>query len=228
MGRAPPQIACWRIAGPLCREVLASEVLTRVCVGFWAAFDRCRGSREAEPLARSVWIGHQDARSNVLKLLARSSTLTIDGARSLDRLRRAAERWSDLLLAPFASLAEVTDLAHDRARLSDFAQDAAEDRRRKEIGSAQRLWSRSRAEAFASCRRLATFNSDLNDQIAGSLLACFDLDARDELLTPTLSAIWRSLLFQRLSTTAADVQIWISGLLTPGNGATVLNSAEFD
>ncbi|HEX3998504.1 MAG TPA: hypothetical protein VHX65_08150 [Pirellulales bacterium] len=219
--------SCWRAALPVCREVLASEILTRVCAGFCAVFDRRRGSREAEPLARSVWIGHQEARRSVLSLLAAGNGLPDAEAKRLDHLRRTAERWSDRLLAPLAALGELSDLAHDSARLADFAEDAIDDRVRDAaegsahiVGdTARQLWSRSRREAFASCRRLATFNADLNAQIAASLLSCFNLEGLDEMLAPRLSAFSRSLLCQRLSTIAADAQSWIAGLLAPDAAA---------
>jgi hypothetical protein len=208
----------WPAALPLCREVLASEILTRVCTGFWAAFDRQRGSREAEPLARSVWVGHLEARHSVLNLLARGNGLPDAEAAALDRLRRASERWSDLLLAPFATLGEVTDLAHDPERLADFADDVVDDRQCRTLGRSRHLWSASRIEAFASCRRLTTFNADLNAQIAASVLACFDLDGCDPALTPGLSAFSRSLLCERLTTVASDAELWIAGLLEQGAG----------
>jgi hypothetical protein len=216
----PSATAPWLAALPLCREVLASEILTRVCAGFWAAFDRQHGSREAEPLARSVWIGHLEARHCVLNLLARGKGLPGTDAAALDRLRRASERWSDLLLAPFATLGEVTDLAHDAERLADFADDIADDHHFRTLGRTRNLWSASRIDAFASCRRLTTFNADLNAQIAASVLTCFDLDAGDDALSPTLSAFSRSLLCERLTTIATDAELWIAGLLEPeGLGA---------
>jgi hypothetical protein len=216
---APAASLPWPAALPLCREVLASEIFTRVFAGFWAAFDRQCGGRDAEPLARSVWIGHLEARHGVLNLLARGSGLPRMEAAELDRLRRSAERWTDLLLAPFAALGEVTELAHDRERLADFADDFADDRQRGAVGRSQNLWSASRTEAFASCRRLATFNADLNAQIAATAIACFDLDAADELLAPRLSAFARSLLCERLATTADDAELWIADLLTREEGA---------
>jgi hypothetical protein len=213
----------WRSALPLCREVLASEILTRVCAGFWAVFDRQRVSHDAEPLARSIWIGHLEARHSVLNLLASGRGLPPAEAESLDRLRRTAERWSDLLLAPLLLLADVTEFAHDLDRLGDYAQDAAEERRSKSASTAQRLWSRSRGGAFASCRRLATFNADLNAQIAGGILDCFNFEACDESSVPGLAAISRSLLCERLIATTTDAQLWIAGLLSPGNERLTLS-----
>jgi hypothetical protein len=157
----------------------------------------------------------------VLHLLACGNGLTSAEAAALDRLRRASERWSDLLLAPFATLGEVTYLAHDAARLSDFAQDAADDRQFRTSERSQHLWSASRIEAFASCRRLATFNADLNAQIAASALACIDLDRAGEELTPGLSAFSRSMLCERLTSVAADAQLWIADLLSQGSGVRV-------
>jgi len=211
--KAPSDAPRWRTAAPLCREVLAGEILTRVCTGFWIAFDLCAETREAEPLARSVWIGHMESRRTVLNLLASGEGLPESEAESLDRLRRAAERWTDLLLAPFTSFGDVADLAHDAARMADFAQDAAEDGLTKSDGRSHYLWFRSRSEAFASCRRLATFNTDLNAEIAASILSCFHFDNLDEGTAPCVTAFSRSLLDHRLSTVADDAELWLAGLL---------------
>jgi hypothetical protein len=226
-GSASPGSQWWRAALPLCREVLASEILTRVCAGFWAVYDRQRVGQEAEPLARSIWIGHLESRHSVLSLLASGRGLPPAEAQSLDRLRRTAERWSDLLLAPLLLLADVTEFAHDLDRLGDYAQDAAEERRSSSAQTAQRLWSRSRAGAFATCRRLPTFNADLNGQIAGSVLSCFNLESCGETVAPGLTAIQRSLLCQRLMATTTDAQLWIAGLLSP-NGEQLTLTSDVD
>ncbi len=221
---APPH---WSGALPIFREILASEILTRVCVGFSASFDRMHGVSEAEPLSRSIYLGHLESRHSVLRLIASAGDLPLAAAKSLDQLRRAAERWSDLLVGPFMTFADVTELAHNEARLLDFAEDAADDRTLGRSQPTKRLWSQSRIDAFATCRRLTTFNSDLNAQIAASLLTCFNLDGCDE-QAPALAAISRSLLTERLSTMTADAEHWIAGLLAPETDAAFIRTSEVE
>lgn len=221
---SPPN---WSAAIPLVREILASEILSRVCVGFCAALDRLRDSREAEPLARSVHLGHLEARHSVLRLIATASDLPLAAAKSFDQLRRSAERWSDLLVAPFMAFADLTDLAHDQTRFLDFAEDAADDRTLGRSEPAKRLFSRSRIDAFSSCRRLTTFNSDLNAQIATAILGCFNLDACHDDQARGLATISRSLLSERLSTTATDAEYWIADLLAP-DAAAILRTSRIE
>jgi hypothetical protein len=131
---------------------------------------------EAEPVARSVWIGHLDARRRVLDFMASAPGLTHDDAVSLDRLRRASERWTDLLLAPFAVRCDVSDLAHDPARVQDFAEELGDSAFHAKTGISPGIRASSLRATYAVRNGYATWNADLNAEIAGAILTCFEPD----------------------------------------------------
>ena len=82
-----------------------------------------RGTDEAEPVARSVLIGHIEARHRVLTLMARTPGIDAEAAVKLNRLRRRAERWTDLLVGHLADMHGVSEFAFDPQRARDFAED---------------------------------------------------------------------------------------------------------
>ena len=56
----------WPHVRGVLEEILTSEMLTRVWATVLCAFDRQQGTLEAEPIARSIMIGHLEARHRVL------------------------------------------------------------------------------------------------------------------------------------------------------------------
>jgi len=83
-------------------EILTGEMLTRVWAAVARAYDRRRGTDDAEPVARSVLIGHVEARHRGLTLLAAGSCVPNADAIKLNNLRRRAERWTDVLVGRLA------------------------------------------------------------------------------------------------------------------------------
>ena len=74
------------------------------------AYDRTRGVVEAEPVARSVMLGHSEARHRVLTLWSAASGIDARTPVKLNRLRRHAERWTDLLVG------RLPNSGHQRVR----------------------------------------------------------------------------------------------------------------
>ncbi|MBN1393935.1 MAG: hypothetical protein JW959_02805 [Pirellulales bacterium] len=95
------------IFGPQVRgaieEIFAGEVLARTWAAVLAAYDRRRGGDEAEPVARSVMIGLAEARNRALRWLIRISGIDAQAGVELNRLRRRAERWSELFVEEIES-----------------------------------------------------------------------------------------------------------------------------
>ncbi len=90
-------------------EILTGEVLTRLWTAALCAYDRHRGTEVAEPVVRSVLIGHLEARHRVLTLLVRGPAICAEQAVKLNQLRRRTERWTDMLLASLAEWCDVGD-----------------------------------------------------------------------------------------------------------------------
>jgi len=190
-------------------EILTGEILTRVWAAVLCAYDRTRGTDEAEPVARSVMIGHSEARHRVLTLLSRTSGIDARTAVKLNRLRRHAERWTDLLIGRLADIQDVGEFAVDPKRAMDFAEDAPGRRGFEPSRLAWPLVLASLRNAFQRELGPVSPNADLNAGIAAGVLTCFPSGLLDS------TGLLRSLWLMRLTSAAEDAVCMIEELLAP-------------
>ena len=112
----------WIRTHGMIEEILCAEVLTRVWGATLTALDqRCRETR-IEPIVRDVLGRHLEARRRALELLVDGPRVPWEDAAELDSLRRRAERWTDLLVAPLVLEHDVHGFAFDAERSADFAE----------------------------------------------------------------------------------------------------------
>ena len=210
---APGASASWRRAQwpwtrALFEEVLTGEMLTRVWAAVLTTFDRARGSDDAEPIVRSVLIGHLEARHRVLTMLVRGPGIETEQAVQLNHLRRRAERWTDLFVGQLGGLGEVGEFAFDPQRAADFVPNASGGR-----GPAgQARWPLLVASLRGAFRRALSpvaISPELNERIAAAVLACFPPELFDS------TGVMKSLWMVRLAHLADDTQGLLSELLAP-------------
>ncbi len=113
----------WPLVRGVLEEILTGEVLTRVWTAVLCLYDRQHGGNEFESLARSIMIGHLEARHRVLMLIVRGPGINAESAVKLNHLRRRAERWTDLLVGYLARYGDVAEFAIDVDRAVDFSRD---------------------------------------------------------------------------------------------------------
>jgi hypothetical protein len=190
-------------------EILTGEILTRVWASVLCAYDRTRGTDEAEPVARSVMIGHSEARHRVLTLLSRASGFDAHTAVKLNRLRRHAERWTDLLVGRLAEIQDVGEFAVDPKRAMDFAEDAPSRQGFEASRLAWPLLLASLRKAFQRELGPVSPNADLNAGIAAGVLSCFPSEPFDS------TGLFRSLWLMRMTSAAEDAVCMIEELLAP-------------
>lgn len=184
-------------------EILTGEVLTRVWTAVLCAYDRQHGTDDAEPVARSVLIDHCEVRHRVLTLLVHGHGLDTGDAARLNRLRRRAERWSDLLIGNLAGMHGVGEFAISPERANEFSKDLRDN-------GGEFAWSLTLASLRAAFQRglgLVSPNEDLNARIAASILACFPAELFDS------TGLFHSLWLMRLMSIAADTQGMIDELI---------------
>ncbi len=196
-------------------EILTGEILTRVWTAVLCAYDRSRGTDEVEPVARSVMLGHTEARHRALTLLMRGTGIETNESVRLNRLRRRSERWTDLLVSRLAGVHNVEEFAADPVRSRDFAQDQAGRRGVQENRLAGPLLQASLREAFEHDLDDESPNADLNAQIAGGILTCFPPGLFDS------TGLFRSMWLARLTNMAEDAQAMIEELLGPAPPETL-------
>jgi hypothetical protein len=192
-------------------EILASEILTRVWSAVLCAYDRQHGTNDVEPIARSVMIGHMEARHRVLTMLVRESEIDSQTAVELNRLRRCSERWTDLLIGSIMQICDVSEFAIEPQRAKDFSGDL---RQRGDLAGGRHLWSLVLASlhaTFESGLAPTSPNADLNARIASSILSCFPSDSFDS------TGLFHSFWYMRLTKVADETQGMIADLLSNPN-----------
>ncbi len=182
----------------LAEEILASEVLTRVWTATMTAHDQQHGMDEAEPLARSIYLGHQEARNRVLRWLVNGPHLSLRQLDSLNTLRRRMERWTDSLLAHLSPLVDISPWVFDHERAADFTQDLADNPVNSQhcVG----IVRNSLREAVLADAQPHSPNGDLNQQIASIIVAC--LPASYVAASDLPLALW----LERLGSVADETQ----------------------
>jgi len=161
------------LAASVIGEIVVSEMLTRTWAAVMAEYDRQRGIGDAEPVARSLMIGHMEARHRALQLLLNSPGMRGRTAIDLNDLRRRAERWTDLLVGYLSADFDVSRYASNAERASRFAEAINS---RGERSDRHTLWSTLVSAihvAFEADKVYGTPNADLNGEIASSILSCF-------------------------------------------------------
>jgi hypothetical protein len=199
----------WPRIESLLEEIVSTEMLTRVWGAVLCAHDRRHQLSESEPIARSVLLGHLEARHRVLKFLINTPGIEYKAAVRLNQLHNATERWTDLLVGYLAEMGDLSEFAADPARAKDFGQDFLQG---GDLPGRGRVWpliysslrSRYHRESAPS-----TPNSDVNLRIASSILGCFPGDLFDS--TGQFQSLW----IFRLGHVAADAQGMIEELLHP-------------
>jgi hypothetical protein len=199
----------WPEVRGVLEEILTGEILTRVWTAVLCAYDRSRGTDNAEPVARSVLIGHIEARHRVLTLLTREANIEAKAVVNLNRIRRRSERWTDLLVGRAGGVREVAEFAVDPRRAQDFADDAPS---RRGFAASRLAWPLLLASLRAAFQRelgAVSPNGDLNAAIASGILACFPSELFDS------TGLFRSLWLMRITSAAEDAQVMIEELLAP-------------
>ena len=188
-------------------EVLTGEILTRVWTGIVCGFDRRNQTQEAEPVARSVLVGHLEARHRTLHVMVSGRVASSRHAAALNRVRRRSERWTDMLLGHVMHSHDVTEFGFDATRVREFADALRYERQQWWGADAWSLVLSSLRAAFQCGTRGDSPNGDLNERIASSVLACFGPDVFDS--TGQFRSLWQI----RLANTTADTQGMIEDLL---------------
>jgi hypothetical protein len=208
-GKPTAARAQWPFMRSVLEEILTGEVLTRVWTAVLCLCDRRQGTQEAENIARSIMIGHLEARHRVLMLLVRGPGVDAEAAVKLNHLRRRTERWTDLLVGYLAGMGDVGEFAFDQDRARDFAQDLSEQGKLPGGHQAWPLILASLRAGFQQGLAPASPNEDLNAAIASAILSCLNPDLFDA------TGLFRSLWLARLTSVANDVQGMIDNLLGP-------------
>ena len=191
---------------PVLEEILTGEVLTRIWTAVGCACDAARGGDELVPVVLNVWSGQLEARRRALNLLVSGRGLRVDEVLSINRLRRACERWTDALLGFLVGVCPVERFAFHRQRVHEFAQ-AVRHNSHGEWSCARLLGSFH--AAFEQGLAPVAANPDLNRQIVEGILSCLEpMDA-------TSLIHFRSVWLLQIEQQTSAAQAMIDDLVAP-------------
>ncbi|PQO31537.1 hypothetical protein [Blastopirellula marina] len=198
----------WNAARPVIEEILVSDILTRVWISTCVAYDRIHRKVAAEPVARSVFLGHMEARNRALNLLLHGRGLEATMMVPLNRLRRRTERWTDMLLGYIASETDVNSFGYDQSRVREFGSDIRGERNAMTRNATWTMLLESAVDAFGNQLVNEPANADLNRDIAGAVMSCFGADLFDQ--TTLINPMWEA----RIANLADDAELLVEQLLT--------------
>ena len=116
----------WESLKPVLNEIFVTEILTRVWGATLTAHDRHHRIRCAGPIARNTTDGHTQARNRAMRLLVNGPQVPLKALAEVDRTRRKAERWADLLIGHLALKYGLEDFAFESRRSLEFGQSQME------------------------------------------------------------------------------------------------------
>lgn len=182
-------VGLWRSVEPLIAEVFVTEVLTRVWAATLTAADLHRGDNSCGPIAQHTMKGHIECRNRALELMANSLQVPLVVMSQVDRIRRKAERWSDLLIGHLVLHYQLDQFAFEEARSIEFGQSQI-----REIVKAtdEPVWEFVLAGvrlAFSSVNDMDAPSDTWNRGIVRSVLGAFPRDSFDS--TGTFKSIRR-------------------------------------
>jgi hypothetical protein len=205
-GVEPPPVAPLELLATL-EEIFVSEILARVWTTVLVARERRFRTGVDEPLARSAFDSHMEARNRALRMLLNRRLISGRQAAALNVARKRAERWSDVLIGGLLQKDVTSEFAVEPNRAHDFAEDLAE---RRELPGGRHAWRMTLtalARAFQDLLHEPAANPDANARLAASILGCFPAELFDS--TGLMQSLWLA----RLTATASDAQGLIEELL---------------
>ncbi len=188
----------WDDLLPLAEEVLASEILTRVWAALGCAFDARTQTDDVAPFVRSALVSHLESRHRMLRFVMERSELSSERIRHIDRIRRQAERWTDVLLGYLIHYTDIREFAFDDNRVEDFALSLRNPSSSTDM--VKSLLLVSLRTTFGPGFSGACPHPQLNGEICQAVLSCFAADVLDAI--GPFQSVWEV----RLSQTADDTQ----------------------
>jgi hypothetical protein len=180
----------WAALEIVIQEIIQSEMLTRIWSATVLCHDWYRRSDELSGLAHSVHLSHFEARNRAMRIMLSCEDDEVETVERLNALRRRTERWTDVFLGqlPFGDIA--VQFAYDKKRVADFHVEQRESTG-DNIQTRQKVLQASFATDLMRNQASYTANPDLNQQIAGGVLACFPADRFDSIGLPkSIKMVW--------------------------------------
>ena len=210
----------WSDLEPILSDIFVSEILTRVWGITLTAVDLPRGQKSAGPIARNTTNGHTEVRNKAMNLMV-SSQASMAQVSKVDRLRRKAERWTDLLVGHLALKYQLPEFAFEDQRSLDFGQSQMQEFVRATDESVWEFVHAGIRLAFSGVSQDGCISTSWNRGIVRSILGSFPIDCFDE------AGMFKSLRRIRIERTGSESGIVGSGTAPPTTDVSPRCSIKF-
>ena len=157
----------------LTEQILVNDLLNRVWTVAAIACDRQRNEDRAETLVKNVLRGHLIVRHKALGLCLNNSGLTAEQVIHVNKLRKSAERWSDMLNCMLMGQYDLWDYAYDLDRAKEFYEERIGTDQHKSGSAAWKLILAGLRHSFADVDGLAAPLHDDDRLIARVMMDAF-------------------------------------------------------
>lgn len=110
-------------ARSIAEQILINEMLARVWTILMMARDRHQNVDNIRPVAHNVFLGHLSVRHKALGVVLVDDRLSTQDLAAVDQLRRATERWTDLLCCSLMNDYDLWQYAFHQGTARQFYQD---------------------------------------------------------------------------------------------------------
>jgi len=148
-----------------------------VVTGILTSHGQLQGSTDLSRTASALFYESQEARRLALRQMLEMAMAQVPIVRKLDRLRRLAERWTDLLLGPMHCRFSVKHLTFDPRRSLEFGQTLLP---YLTSGLGSRLFAAGIRVAFPPSLRGVPTHARLHRDFASAVLAFLPTDLFEE------------------------------------------------
>ena len=121
----------------LVEEILINEMLARIWTMLLLARDCFQGIDRVRPVAHNVFLGHLSVRHKALGVLLSDRHVKASDLSAVDRIRRATERWTDMLCCPLMDDFDLWQYAFHEPTAREFLEERVD---QSSIDPRNRAW----------------------------------------------------------------------------------------
>lgn len=167
----------WLQLVPILRDVFAAEMVNRVWGAVLTARSQRTGDDHCRETARQILVLQLQVRQRALQLLVDGFTAQASHVAAIDRWRRKAERWTDLLLGEMVLRDDVPEFACEPRRSREFGVDYFQNQTHAAQLCTWQLIAAGMRTAFATNDSAVSPVGAVAEDLFRAILACLPEDA---------------------------------------------------
>ena len=164
-------------ARTITEQILINEMVARIWTLLLLARDRAQNVDRIRPVAHNVFLGHLSVRHKSLGVVLNDPRICQDDLTAIDRIRKATERWTDMLCCPLMDEFDLWQYAFHEDKAREFFEDRVDHASLNHRSRAWVLILAGMRHSFPDTEGLAAPLHDDDRRLARLMLNSFPEDA---------------------------------------------------